>query len=152
MLAFARLRGGENKMAAEKANFVQGDALDLPFSDNYFDGAVISFGLRNLADFGKGLAEMARVVKPGGKIISLDLGRPTNYIFKPIYYFYFGKIVPIIGQIVQNDRSAYTYLPKSLDIYLSPSGVSKLFEQAGLKAVKHIPLAMGSVSLHSGTC
>ena len=105
---------------------MQGDALQLPFANQSFDGAIISFGLRNLADFGKGLSEMARVVKPGGKVVNLDLGRPSNWLFKPVYYFYFFHIVPTIGQLLQNDRTAYTYLPKSLDIYPQPAGITAI--------------------------
>ncbi len=131
-------------------SFVEGDAQSLPFSDNYFDGAIISFGLRNLTDLDKGLSEMVRVVKSGGNIVNLDLGRPTNVFFTPIYYFYFRHIVPIIGQLLQKDVKAYTYLPRSLDTYPAPVGISKLFQEAGLRNVQYLPLAMESVALHIG--
>jgi demethylmenaquinone methyltransferase/2-methoxy-6-polyprenyl-1,4-benzoquinol methylase len=136
---------------ASQVVFLEGDALKLPFVENQFDGAVISFGLRNLTDYAKGLTEMARVVKSGGKVVNLDLGRPENWLFKPAYYFYFCNIVPLIGQLLQNDREAYTYLPKSLDTYPQPAGITQLFSQVGLADIRYIPLAMGSVALHVGT-
>lgn len=150
MLELARSRAQMSKSSS--VCFIEGDALNLPFADHSFDGAIISFGLRNLSDLGRGLSEMARVVKPGGKVINLDLGHPTNGLFAPLYYFYFSQIVPIIGQILQNNKAAYTYLPASLNTYPKPEGISNLFAAAGLKDIKHIPLAFGSVALHIGTC
>lgn len=156
MLAIAeqRLEKEQNNLGSgqlPQIEFVEGDAQNLPFPDNHFDGAVISFGLRNLSNIEKGLSEMRRVVKPGGKIINLDLGRPTNPIFSPIYYFYFRHIVPIIGQLLQKDMQAYTYLPESLSTYPTPQKISELFKSIGLANVQHIPLAMASVALHIGT-
>jgi len=154
-LAHLRLRKAKAQSLSRKiwptVDFMEGDAQMLPFSDNYFDGAVMSFGLRNLTSLEKGLSEMTRVVKPGGKVVNLDLGRPTHWLFKPIYYFYFRHIVPIIGQLLQNDVQAYTYLPHSLDTYPAPAGITKLFKEAGLKNVQYFPLSMESVALHIGT-
>jgi demethylmenaquinone methyltransferase/2-methoxy-6-polyprenyl-1,4-benzoquinol methylase len=152
MLEVAKLRLSQsNGNNYESASFIEGDAENLPFADNQFDSAVISFGLRNLTHLDKGLAEMTRVVKSGGKVVNLDLGKPTGLFFPPFYYFYFRHIVPIIGQLLQKDMKAYTYLPQSLDTYPDPVGISKLFTAAGLTNVQHIPLAMGSVALHIGS-
>ncbi len=150
MLDMAKLRISK-KENATKVNFVQGDAEKLPFPDNYFNGSIISFGLRNLTSLDKGIAEMVRVTKPGGKVINLDLGRPSNWLFTPFYYFYFRHIVPMIGQILQNDIKAYTYLPESLNTYPTPTGITQLFEAAGLKNIQYKPLAIESVALHVGT-
>jgi demethylmenaquinone methyltransferase/2-methoxy-6-polyprenyl-1,4-benzoquinol methylase len=151
MLELAKLRlHKENNISRGVASFIEGDAEKLPFADNKFDSAIISFGLRNLAHLDKGLAEMTRVVKSGGKIVNLDLGRPTGKLFPSFYYFYFRHIVPIIGQLLQNDMKAYTYLPQSLDTYPAPEGISKLFNSVGLTNVQYIPLAKGSVALHIG--
>ena len=128
----------------------QGDAQALPFPDNTFDGAIISFGLRNLTDLQKGLNELARVVKPGGTVINLDLGQPSMPIFTPLFLFFFHHIVPIIGEIVQKDRKAYTYLPESRKNYPHPNVLSEMFERAGLSQVRSFPLAFGSVALHVG--
>lgn len=139
------------KQAISHCKFVQGDAQNLPFADNTFDGAVISFGLRNLSDLPQGLKEMARVVKPGRQVVNLDLGHPTLPLFAPLFLTYFRHIVPIIGDLLQQDRAAYTYLPESLHSYPRPEVISQLFAQAGLINIKHHSLALGSVALHVGT-
>jgi demethylmenaquinone methyltransferase / 2-methoxy-6-polyprenyl-1,4-benzoquinol methylase len=136
---------------AKHIDWVRGDAENLPFASETFDGAIISFGLRNLTDLQKGLNEMARVVKPGGRVINLDLGHSTVPIFAPVFSAYFSHVVPIVGGIIQNDRKAYTYLPQSLSTYPHPEEITAMFEKAGLVKVQHIPLALGSVALHIGT-
>ncbi len=154
MLDVARSREARHrskKNLAAQLDWVKGDALDLPFADSSFDGAIVSFGLRNVSDYQKAIDEMARVVRPGGKVINLDLGKPEGLIFPPLFAFYFGQIVPIIGQVLQNDRKAYTYLPESKRNYPDPEGISALFKNAGLTEVKHVKLASGSVALTSGT-
>jgi demethylmenaquinone methyltransferase/2-methoxy-6-polyprenyl-1,4-benzoquinol methylase len=153
-IAQQRLQKEQNNIESRQLpqiDFVEGDAQNLPFPDNHFDGAVISFGLRNLTNIEKGLSEMRRVVKPLGKVINLDLGRPDNPIFTPVYYFYFRHIVPMIGQLLQKDMQAYTYLPESLSTYPAPQKISELFKSIGLSNVEHVPLAMASVALHIGT-
>lgn len=144
----ARLKNG--KQSTCKISWIEGDALHLPFPDNSFDGAIISFGLRNLIDLQGGLAEMARVVKPGGVVVNLDLGRPQGILFKPAFSLFFRWVVPIIGLVLQNDKKAYTYLPESMNTYPEPAGITKLFEQAGMNQVRHVPLSGSSVALHTG--
>lgn len=134
-----------------KLDWVQGDAQNMPFEDDTFDGAIISFGLRNLTDFQAGVNEMTRVVKPGGKVVNLDLGKPEGLLFAPLFAVYFRHVVPIIGAVVQGDYKAYTYLPASKSTYPNPDGITRIFETAGLVEVKHIALASGSVALHAGT-
>lgn len=129
----------------------QGDAQDLPFAENLFDGAIISFGLRNLTDYKQGIYQMSRVVRPGGKVINLDLGHPTMPVFTPLFGIYFRHLVPIIGAILQNDRQAYTYLPESLSTYPNRERLTSIFEEVGLKDVQWTPLSFGSVCLHVGT-
>lgn len=128
----------------------QGDAQSLPFENSSFDGAIISFGLRNLTDLQKGLDEMSRVVKPGGTVVNLDLGQPDMPVFTPLFMFFFHHVVPIIGEIVQNDRKAYTYLPESRKNYPHPTILTQMFQKAGLVDVKWVPLAFGSVAMHVG--
>jgi demethylmenaquinone methyltransferase/2-methoxy-6-polyprenyl-1,4-benzoquinol methylase len=154
MLDVARSRETKHRNAGKAAvqlDWLKGDALALPFPNDAFDGAIVSFGLRNLSDYQKGIDEMARVVRPGGKVLNLDLGKPEGLLFPPLFGFYFGHIVPIIGQVLQNDRKAYTYLPESKRNYPDPEGISELFRQAGLTDVRHIKLASGSVALTCGT-
>lgn len=145
------LRAKKHDRLPASIELVEGDAQQLPFPDNAFDGAVISFGLRNLTDLLKGLKEMARVVRPGGRVVNLDLGHPTAPVFTPFFSFYFRRIVPIIGELLQRDRQAYTYLPESARAYPRPAELSELFRQAGLVDVRHVELAVGSVALHAGT-
>jgi demethylmenaquinone methyltransferase / 2-methoxy-6-polyprenyl-1,4-benzoquinol methylase len=133
-----------------RLEWVQGDAQNLPAGDNTFDGAVISFGLRNLTDLQRGINEMARVVKPGGKVINLDLGHSHVPVFASLFRFYFRHVVPVIGDLLQHDRQAYTYLPESLNTYPKPAKISEMFEAAGLTGVVHIPIALGSVAMHVG--
>jgi demethylmenaquinone methyltransferase/2-methoxy-6-polyprenyl-1,4-benzoquinol methylase len=149
----ARQQGesGEGEAEARRFEWVQGDAQNLPFGNGEFDGAIISFGLRNLTDLQRGLDEMARVVKPGGRVLNLDVGHTTLPLFKQAFDLWFSAVVPVIGSVLQNDRKAYTYLPESAKAYPKPEEISRMFEQAGLKNVRHIPLALGSVALHVGT-
>ncbi len=132
-------------------NWRQGDAQALPFADDTFDGAIISFGLRNLTDLSAGLKEMARVVRPGGKVVNLDLGRPSLPLFSPVFAVYFQQVVPLIGALLQGDRQSYTYLPRSLATYPPPSTLTAMFQEAGLADVRWLSLALGSVALHRGT-
>ena len=148
MLEVAKQRAARG---AQSIEFCQGDAQDLPYEDNSFDGAIISFGLRNLSNLQKGLNEMARVVKPGGRVVNLDLGQPDMPVFTPFFLFFFDNVVPLIGEIIQQDRQAYTYLPESRKSYPHPEKLSRMFEEAGMDNVRWIRLACGSVALHVGT-
>jgi demethylmenaquinone methyltransferase/2-methoxy-6-polyprenyl-1,4-benzoquinol methylase len=152
MLAVANQRLAKNIVEKRcPVNFLEGDALHLPFANDTFDGAIVSFGLRNVTDYQRGINEMARVVKPGGKVLNLDLGKSQVPIFSQLFAFYFRQIVPLIGQALQSDKQAYTYLPVSNSAYPNPEGISQIFRTAGLVDVKHISLALGSVALHAGT-
>lgn len=150
MLLVAKSRQNGRKLAS-KPTWIEGNAEALPFEDNSFDGAIISFGLRNLCDLPRGLSEMARVVKPGGKVINLDLGQPRTPLFAPLFFFFFDHVVPVIGDILQGDKQAYTYLPESRKAYPAPEKLTKMFAEAGLKNVEYHALAFGSVAMHVGT-
>ncbi len=145
-----RLARRKDKIKTVQMEWICGDAQQLPFEDNTFDGAIISFGLRNLTDLQKGLDEMTRVVKPGGRVVNLDLGHSTVPLFAPIFDAYFSNVVPVIGGILQNDRQAYKYLPESGRTYPRPEAISEMFKKAGLINVRHIPQALGTVALHVG--
>lgn len=146
----ARLTRRKEHLKNVNIKWVQGDAQNLPFDGGAFDGAIVSFGLRNLTDLQQGLNEMARVVRRGGRVVNLDLGHCEVPVFAPIFNSYFGNVVPVIGAVLQKDRKAYTYLPESLRTYPRPEGISAMFEEAGLVNVRHIPLALGTVALHVG--
>ncbi len=141
---------GDAEPTLSKLSWIAGDAENLPFADNQFDGAIISFGLRNLTDLRRGLSEMSRVVKPGGYVVNLDLGRPAGAVFTPLFKLFFHRIVPIIGAVLQNDMKAYTYLPESMNTYPEPEKITEMFHAVGLRPVEHYALAAGSVALHVG--
>lgn len=125
------------------------DALALPFTDRTFACVTSAFLLRNLADLEQGLREMKRVTRPGGRVVALEITQPTRPGFSPLFRFYFHRVVPRVGQLVSGDREAYTYLPQSVDRFLTPRELSRLMERVGFRAVTYQPLAMGTVTLHT---
>ena len=125
----------------------QGDAMALPFEANSFDGAIVSFGLRNVSDIQKTVNEMARVVKPGGWVVNLDTNpKPALPGFK----LYFSLLMPLIGQLFSMDKKAYQYLSESTWHFLSPEELGDIFKNAGLNPVQVLPLSMGAVSIQAG--
>jgi demethylmenaquinone methyltransferase/2-methoxy-6-polyprenyl-1,4-benzoquinol methylase len=143
MLACARQRYANQP----NITFTQGDALALPYADNTFDGAIISFGLRNVTDIPKALAEMHRVIKPGGWMVNLDTCPQPKL---PGMNFYFSKIMPLIGGALAKDTQAYQYLSKSTRHFLTPQQLKHAFEAAGCVNVTSETLMLGSVSLQAG--
>ena len=124
------------------------DSENLPFQDNSYDAITAGFGVRNFEDLNKGLSEMYRTLKSGGKVAILEPSEPTNFPLKQFYNLYFHHILPFIGGIVSKDKNAYTYLPDSVSAF--PSGKDFLTEldKVGFKESKHIPLTFGIVSLY----
>ena len=129
--------------------WVQGDALALPFEDGEFDAATVGFGVRNLADLEAGLRELARVLKPGGRVAVLEITRPRG-ILKPFFRLWFDGVVPVLGKILPGGE-AYTYLPASVRRFPGPEDLSALFESAGFETVRYRLLGGGIVALHVGT-
>ena len=129
--------------------WVQGDALALPFEDGEFDAATVGFGVRNLADLEAGLRELARVLKPGGRIAVLEITRPRG-ILKPFFRLWFDGVVPVLGKVLPGGE-AYTYLPASVRRFPGPDDLSALFESAGFDGVRYRLLGGGIVALHVGT-
>lgn len=133
-----------------KIRLVHGNALNLPFEDNSFDCATIGFGLRNVSDIIKTLEEMVRVVRPGGKVVSLDLSKPSAPVFKQVYYFYFNWIVPLLGRMGIGLSGPYSYLPESLKNFPHQSQIARLFSSTGLVNVCYHELTGGIVTVHEG--
>lgn len=130
---------------------VQGNAMELPFADASFDFATIGFGLRNVPDVDRVLREMARVVKPGGKVVCLELSKPTLEPFKSVYYLYFEKMLPLLAKWFAKRYEQYKWLPESLAAFPNKEQLADKFRQAGLADVKAYSLTLGVAALHIGT-
>jgi demethylmenaquinone methyltransferase/2-methoxy-6-polyprenyl-1,4-benzoquinol methylase len=128
-----------------------GDVTSLPFEDNTFDASIIAFGIRNVQDYKKGIAEMGRVVKSGGKVVILEFTTVQNRFFKAPYRFYITKVLPFIGEIISGKRGAYKYLPASMLDFPPPDKLKKVMEETGLQAVKYYKLTFGITAVHVGT-
>ncbi|MDF2713442.1 MAG: ubiquinone biosynthesis methyltransferase UbiE [Paenibacillus sp.] len=155
-LDFSRnmLEFGEQKIAKlgmnKQISLIHGNAMQLPFEDNSFDYATIGFALRNVPDLEKVLSEMERVVKPGGLVVSLELSKPTWQPFKSIYYFYFQRVLPLIGKLVAKRYEQYKWLPESLVHFPDHKQLSDIFRRIGLDDVRAYPLTGGVAALHIG--
>lgn len=135
---------------ADHVRFVAAPAEMLPFPDESFDGAFVAFGIRNVADWRRGLGEMARVLKPGGRAVILEFSTPSLPLCRSLYHFYSHRILPCIGGLLSGNRAAYEYLPTSVDGFPSPEGLRALMEEAGLMEVSYLSLSFGIVTVHQG--
>lgn len=127
-----------------------GDSEQLLFDNDSFDAVTVAFGVRNFEDLEKGLNDMLRVLKPGGKAVILEFSKPRVFLIKQAYNFYFKYVTPAVGRIFSKDNSAYTYLPESVASF--PDGVSfdSLMKKAGFKNTKYRPLTFGICSIYTG--
>jgi demethylmenaquinone methyltransferase/2-methoxy-6-polyprenyl-1,4-benzoquinol methylase len=147
MLARARTKP---KPAGAELRFEWGDALELPFADGTFDAATVGFGARNFSDLARGLAEMTRVVRPGGRVVVLEFTSPTRAPLSLFYSLWFDRIVPLLGRLV-GDPDAYSYLPNSVKRFPAPAGLAAELERAGLCEIGYLLTAGGIVVIHFGT-
>ncbi len=131
-------------------HFVQGDALQTPFNDCSFDIVTVAYGLRNLADSKAGLREMQRVVKPGGRLLVLDFGKPDNGLWRSLYFGYLKLFVPLLGRIFCGNASAYAYILESLKHYPAQRGVAAQMQGLGLRNIRIINLLGGVMSINYG--
>jgi demethylmenaquinone methyltransferase/2-methoxy-6-polyprenyl-1,4-benzoquinol methylase len=131
---------------APELEWVQGDLLALPFPDASFDVATCGFGIRNVEELEAGLRELARVVRPGGKLAVLEITRPTG-LLRPFFRLWFDVLIPLAGKVLPGGK-AYTYLPASVRRFPGPEDLAALFRQAGLADVRYRLLAGGIVALH----
>jgi demethylmenaquinone methyltransferase / 2-methoxy-6-polyprenyl-1,4-benzoquinol methylase len=127
-----------------------GNALELPYATDRFDATTVGFGARNFSDLDRGLAEMARVVKPGGRVVVLEITTPRRPPLSTFYSVWFDRIVPLIGRLTGEDE-AYTYLPSSVKRFPAPKGLAAAMERAGLREIRWILTAGGIIALHVGT-
>ncbi|MBW2506454.1 MAG: ubiquinone/menaquinone biosynthesis methyltransferase [Deltaproteobacteria bacterium] len=129
---------------------VCGDGEEIPVASGKFWGVTVAFGVRNLANTEKGLAEMYRVLKPGGKLLILEFSRPRNTFFKPIYNFYLNRILPKVAGLVSGDKEAYEYLARSIAEFYEPEELQAMIREAGFSDQYCRPLTMGIVTVYVG--
>jgi demethylmenaquinone methyltransferase/2-methoxy-6-polyprenyl-1,4-benzoquinol methylase len=138
--------------AAERITFIEADTQQLPFPDDMFQLVTVGFGLRNVTDTDRGLAEMVRVARPGGRVAILEFSRPRHWLFGRAYRFYFRWLLPAIGQVVSRSKeSAYNYLPASVMEFPDGEALAERLRAHGLGEVKWYPLTLGIATLYVGT-
>jgi demethylmenaquinone methyltransferase/2-methoxy-6-polyprenyl-1,4-benzoquinol methylase len=145
MLELARRKA---ERAGARATFVEGDACALPFPDDAFDAATVAFGARNLPDLDRGLAEMVRVVRPGGRVVVLEITTPRH--LRAFYRLWFDRVVPRLGALVARDRAAYSYLPASVRRFPEPPELAARMAAAGAREIRWRTFAGGIIALHHG--
>ncbi|MBI2402279.1 MAG: class I SAM-dependent methyltransferase [Gemmatimonadetes bacterium] len=132
---------------APEVQVLGADALELPFAQRTFDGCMVAFGVRNLVDLDRGLGEIARVLKPGARAVILDFAFPAAWPLKPLYLFYFRRVLPRIGRLVSKHTSAYQYLPDSVAEFPSPEALCDRMVAAGFSRVAFQRLTFGIATL-----
>jgi demethylmenaquinone methyltransferase/2-methoxy-6-polyprenyl-1,4-benzoquinol methylase len=147
MLNIGRKKVQQQKLG-ERVELISGDAENLPFEDNSFDAMTVAFGVRNFEQLSKGLADMKRVLKPGGRLVVLEFSKPRVFPMKQGFNFYFSTILPFIGKVTSKDPKAYRYLYESVQAF--PDGADFLAElkRVGYSDLKQIPLTFGISSLY----
>ena len=134
---------------AESVRFEWADALNLPYDADRFDAVTVGFGVRNFADRDRGLQEMARVLRPGGRLVVLEFTEPRRPPFSTFYALWFDRIAPILGRL-SDDPEAYSYLAESVHSFPDPRGLAEKMDAAGLDRIRYTILAGGIVTIHSG--
>jgi demethylmenaquinone methyltransferase / 2-methoxy-6-polyprenyl-1,4-benzoquinol methylase len=134
---------------ADGVRFEWADALNLPYDADRFDAVTVGFGVRNFADRERGLREMARVLRPGGRLVVLEFTKPQRWPFSTFYALWFDRIAPILGRLSDNPE-AYSYLAESVRTFPDPRGLAERMDQAGLGQIRYTILAGGIVTIHSG--
>jgi demethylmenaquinone methyltransferase / 2-methoxy-6-polyprenyl-1,4-benzoquinol methylase len=147
MLDLAREKASARGAAGLR--FEWADALNLPYDDERFDAATVGFGVRNLSDLDRGLREMTRVLRPGGRLVILEITQPTRPPLSTFYSLWFDRIVPLLGRLT-SDPEAYSYLPESVRSFPSPRGLAEKMGAAGLVRIRWTVLAGGIIAIHSG--
>lgn len=151
MLAVARERNATRATSGLRpVDFVQGDALNLPFPADAFDAVTVGYGLRNLSSWENGLREMVRVARPGGRVLVLDFGKPDNAWWRMLYFAYLRLVVPLLGLVFCGSASAYAYILESLKHYPAQNGVADQMRALGMTNVRITNLLGGMMSINYG--
>jgi demethylmenaquinone methyltransferase / 2-methoxy-6-polyprenyl-1,4-benzoquinol methylase len=147
MLDLAREKAAARQSSGVR--FEWADALQLPYDSGRFDAVTVGFGVRNLADLDRGLSEMGRVLKPGGRAVILEITQPSRLPLSAFYSLWFDRLVPRLGSL-SGDPEAYSYLPESVRSFPSPGGLAEKMDRAGLERIRYTVLAGGIIAIHSG--
>ncbi len=146
------LKVAEEKIAKRKLGDMisvqEGDSESLPFDDGFFDAVIVAFGVRNFENLNKGLADMARTLKEGGKMVVLEFSKPVYFPFKQFYLFYFRYILPWLGGVISKDRAAYTYLPESVLNFPDGERFDDELRKAGMTPLKRFKQTMGIATIY----
>lgn len=138
-------RGLDDKIA-----LFNGDSENLAFEDNKFDAIIVAFGVRNFENLERGLSDMKRVLRPGGKVVILEFSKPDSFPFKQLYNFYFKYILPIVGRLISKDQAAYTYLPESVGNFPDGDKFLNVLQEVGYTDTRCRPLTFGISSIYTG--
>ena len=149
MLNIGRVKIEKRKLK-EKLEFIQGDSENLPFEDQYFDAVMVSFGVRNFENLNKGISEIYRVLKTNGKIIVLEFSKPKNFPIKQTYFIYSKYILPTFGSLISKDKSAYHYLPESVEAFPEGEDFLEKLREIGFSNLKLQKLSGGIATIYSG--
>ncbi|MFC0188536.1 demethylmenaquinone methyltransferase [Fictibacillus aquaticus] len=140
----------EEKGLESRIDLLHGNAMELPFADDTFDVVTIGFGLRNVPDYLQVVREMARVVKPGGKVVCLETSQPSAPVFRHLFSFYFTSIMPLFGKLFAKSYDEYAWLQESTKAFLSKEELKQLFYEAGLEKVMVKSFSLGAAAMHYG--
>lgn len=140
----------KNKKLEDKIVLQSGDSENIDFEDNTFDAITVAFGVRNFETLTKGIGEMHRVMRPGGKVVVLEFSKPKKFPVKQLYNFYFKYILPVLGKSISKNSRAYSYLPESVNAFPEGNEFVKILEEKGFKNTTCQPLTFGICSIYTG--
>ena len=146
MLEIAREKAAERSL---DVTFEWADALNLPYETAAFDAVTVGFGVRNLADLDAGVTELGRVLKPGGRLVILEITQPQRPPLSTFFSLWFDRVVPVLGRVA-GDADAYSYLPESVRTFPPPEGLAEIMDRAGFESIRYTILAGGIIAIHSG--
>ena len=135
---------------SDKIKLIQGDSENIPFGDDLFDVSMVAFGVRNFSDPLKGLREMRRVTRTNGMILVLEFSKPSGFLFRTVYNFYFRNILPFVGKMFSKDKAAYSYLPDSVYKFPDNEKFLELLRTAGFSETRQVKLTGGVASIYTG--
>ncbi|MBS0012678.1 MAG: bifunctional demethylmenaquinone methyltransferase/2-methoxy-6-polyprenyl-1,4-benzoquinol methylase UbiE [Desulfobacterales bacterium] len=141
----------QNRKYRDRIFCVRGDAEDMALPDNFFDAAMVGFGIRNLTSIRQGISEMHRVLKPGGRVMCLEFSKPVNSVFRALYDWYSFSVMPAAGRVLAGSDRSYACLSETIRMFATPEELAAMFEQAGFAEVRFTRLTNGIAAIHTGT-